>query len=669
MAAATSVVSTQEHDNNLETYSLIWLDSAVKESKDYIDAQQRLRKLINHLKAFDDIVQCESYIRSIPEEDRIIFIVNNRLGQEIVPRIHSLRQIFSIYIYYPNNKRNNDWTKKFSKIKSVCAQLNALVDQILSDQTKRSRNKVDEFLTINIFNTTSHEEKSTTGLNGQFVHSQLLIDRLLGMKPKETDKNELINLCKKFYKDNPSELAIIHEFEKDYLPDRALWWYTRESFLYRLLNKALRMQDIDLLFLFRFFIRDIYKQLEKLQYSTPIHVYRGQIISNDELQTLKSSIDQFISMNSFLSTSLDRRLALSFLNSSTLSDNLQRILFEIDLDPTLTGIKPFANITSNSFFTDEQEVLIMLGSIFRLVKIDYQDRVWIVHMTLCSDKDNNLKPIYDYMKNEYDKSEGESSIFSFGILLFKMGQYDKAQKYYNHLLNELPRDHPDLAPCYHNLGMIANNNGNYDEGLKWFNKALEIYTRTHKFDDPILAVEHNSIGEIHVRKGNNASALESFNKALIIRKKVFGEDHLETAMSYHNMGNAYQAEKKLQEAFECHQKALAIRQKHLPADHPDLGASHNCIGSVYLCYNCPDLALEFYNKALKIYQKSLPSQHSDIAMTHYNLGLLYAGKNDFQQAIDNFQKASTIFRATLPSTHPFIAIVDQDIQRVSNRLK
>ena len=104
----------------------------------------------------------------------------------------------------------------------MAIQLNVLVDQVLSDQKIKARNRVDEFISINVFNTISHEEKSTTGLNGQFVHSQLLIDRLLCMKPKATDKNDLINLCKQFYKGNSSELAIIQEFEKDYTADRAL---------------------------------------------------------------------------------------------------------------------------------------------------------------------------------------------------------------------------------------------------------------------------------------------------------------------------------------------------------------------------------------------------------------------------------------------------------------
>jgi tetratricopeptide (TPR) repeat protein len=548
-------------------------------------------------------------------------------------------------------------------------QLDVIVAQILSDQAKQVRNKIDEPLSINIFNTTGQKEQSTTEINGQFVHSQLLIDCLLRMTPKSTDKNEIIALCKKQYKDNATELAIIYEFEKDYSSDRALWWYTRESFLYRLLNKALRVQNIDLLFLFRFFIRDIRKQLEQFKCSTSICVYRGQLISNEELQALKTSIGQFITMNSFLSTSLDRRLALSFLTSSTSSDDLQRVLFEINIDPTLPGIKPCANITSHSFFTGEQEVLIMLGSIFRLISIDCQDQVWIIQLTLCSDSDDNLKPIFEYMKNEYDEGDGESSLFSFGILLFKMGQFDKAEKYYHRLLKELPNDHEDLAGCYHNLGMIDNHKGDYDSSLQWFNKALEIYARIMKPDDPVLAVTHNSIGEVHLKKGNRSGALESFNKALMIRKQAFGEDNLQVAMCFHNIGNVYQEEKKFQEAFECHQKALAIRQKHLPADHPDLGSSQNCIGSIYLCLGHLDLALQYYTMALKIYQKSLPAHHPNIAMSYYNLGLIYDFKGDFQQSLSNFQKASTIFHETLPSTHPHIALVDQDIRRISNKLK
>lgn len=363
MAATASVNSIDLRKKNLETYSLIWLDSEIEVNKEFADAQKQLRKQIHRLKTFSDEKQCATFIQSMDKEERAIFIVNAKLGRQVIPQIHSLPQILSIYLYTLDKRVDDGWLEEFNKV-SVTTSMKKLVEQVLAAHAVRNRNKVDEALSINVFNPACEKEKSTTGLNGDFVHSQLLTACLLSMMPQVTDKDELIRLSKEFYQGNAGELSIIHEFEKDYVPDRALWWYTRESFLYRLLNKALRIRDIDLLYLFRFFIHDIHEQLKQLQYPDPIRVFRGQLMSNDELQTLKSSIGQFISMNSFLSTSVDRRLALSFLSSSPASGDLQRVLFEIDLDPALPGVKPFADISSGSFFTNEKEVLIMLGSAF-----------------------------------------------------------------------------------------------------------------------------------------------------------------------------------------------------------------------------------------------------------------------------------------------------------------
>lgn len=55
-------------------------------------------------------------------------------------------------------------------------------------------------------------EQSTTGLNGQFVYTQLVINCLLRMKAVPSDKDELISLSKKQYKDSENELTIVCEF-------------------------------------------------------------------------------------------------------------------------------------------------------------------------------------------------------------------------------------------------------------------------------------------------------------------------------------------------------------------------------------------------------------------------------------------------------------------------
>ncbi|CAF1679187.1 unnamed protein product, partial [Rotaria magnacalcarata] len=55
---------------------------------------------------------------------------------------------------------------------------------------------------------------------------------------------------------------MIEEFDNSYKPDSAIWWYTRQSCFYRMMNKALRVQDFDTLFALRFFITDIAKQIK-----------------------------------------------------------------------------------------------------------------------------------------------------------------------------------------------------------------------------------------------------------------------------------------------------------------------------------------------------------------------------------------------------------------------
>ena len=72
----------------------------------------------------------------------------------------------------------------------------------------------------------------------------------------------LITSLKDYYKNQVSQLSVIEEFERTYRPSDALRWYTRDSFVYRLLNRALRRFNIELMFLFGFFVQGMYRQLK-----------------------------------------------------------------------------------------------------------------------------------------------------------------------------------------------------------------------------------------------------------------------------------------------------------------------------------------------------------------------------------------------------------------------
>jgi hypothetical protein len=327
-------------------------------------------------------------------------------------------------------------------VKGVIEDINELVIQVLSAQEKQtSRDRFEASLPITIFNTSGSREQSTTELNGQFVHSQILIDCLLRLKSTTTDKHDLVTYCKKQYASDNTQLKIIHEFEQEYSSDRALTWYTRDCFLYRLLNKALRVQNIDLLYLFAFFIRDLQQQLKRNQYSSLIHVYRGQLMTKKEVEQLKNSMGHLISMNSFLSTTLDRDVAIIFSgDTGTPNYDFQAVLFEIEADPRVVGTKSFADITRFSYMDDEEEILMMLGSIFRLTHIRYQGQLCIIQLQLCSEDGHDVKPIFDQMKSDYH-GDGHTNATVYGIVLANMGKFDDSERYLQRSLDESPPGH------------------------------------------------------------------------------------------------------------------------------------------------------------------------------------------------------------------------------------
>ncbi|CAF4888141.1 unnamed protein product, partial [Rotaria socialis] len=233
------------------------------------------------------------------------------------------------------------------------------------------------------------------------------------------------------------------------------------------MNKALRVRNTELIFLFRTVIRDIYEQLVVHQCQKRVIVYRGQILSKVEYKNLrKSSCGSMISLNSFLSTSLNRRIAERFVQQNMhlcASGDYVVVIFEIEADPSVVGTmkngknrRPFAQIDELSYYGEESEVLFMLGSIFRLNEIvshnqsssssslsaDGTMSTIIIRMTLCSDDNNDLKQLYDHMKNEYDREE--TNLLSLGDVLRNMGKFDLAEKYYRRWLSELPSNDPSL---------------------------------------------------------------------------------------------------------------------------------------------------------------------------------------------------------------------------------
>lgn len=347
------------------------------------------------------------------------------------------------------------------------SELDKLVARIKGDH--KIQQIIEQPFSINIF----AAGKSTGGVNGKFVFSQVLIECLLRLKPMENDTHELINYCKKVYEGNRYELANIREFERTYSSDKALWWYTRDTFFFKLLNSILRTENIHMIYLFRQYMADLQQQLKKNQTRSVLKVYRGQFLSSDELETLKKSCGLFISINSFFSTSTEYDRACTFINEFELPDDIERVLFIIEADPNRVTVKPFANISRFSEYEEENEILFMVGSIFRLENVSFHshEKLWKINMKLSNENDSDFKNVLKDMKQEL--GTGETTLQVLANVLCEMGQFDLAEFYLHRLLAQIPSNHPSFSDLYHELSKIASRARDYDKSVEYRQKALE----------------------------------------------------------------------------------------------------------------------------------------------------------------------------------------------------
>lgn len=137
------------------------------------------------------------------------------------------------------------------------------------------------------------------------------------------------------------------------------------DFLYgqRLIEVLIRMEQLclckSLNKTLRSHIQKLSQRLKEIyqQGQSTTKVYRFQLIKTDEIERISNNKHQFLSIHSFLYTLVNEDYS-KFLLSSVLSNP------DTMGDDVLAVYRPFANITRESSFPNEEEILFTIGCIF-----------------------------------------------------------------------------------------------------------------------------------------------------------------------------------------------------------------------------------------------------------------------------------------------------------------
>lgn len=360
-----------------EVYSVVWLDPLV--DPEDLHTQELATKLSDACTVFADILECLSHLKMAV--DQTILIISGSCAEQCIHSFHSIPSISCIVIYCAQREKYS-WIESYRKV-VTCVQTEAdLIEYVHCLMTIKCQTS---FYLI-------ERVKNNAATSMRF---RLTFECLKAASCRTHAKRDMVENCRMFYRHNLAQLATIDDFEKEYCSTDAISWYTKHSFIYKLINSALRAQNVDILCLFSFFIRDLQKQLAHT-YSSLVEthrndvfkVYRGMRISSSELNQLRHNADALVTTTSYMSTSKIREVATLFATKSVV-ENLEPVLFEITIDLSTVGKACFADVSAFSCFPEEEEVLFNFGSVFRIHSVDYDVGlgIWLVSMSVASTKE------------------------------------------------------------------------------------------------------------------------------------------------------------------------------------------------------------------------------------------------------------------------------------------
>jgi tetratricopeptide (TPR) repeat protein len=583
--------------------------------------QKKLRGLVNFGLTFDDIndTACIEFITQIVNE-QIILILSKTSMENLDTNIRDASQLRFIYISDNTKTSFND----FPKIRGIHPTMTDVYDQLERD--------------VNLFTydfgailSVSSDDTS----DSHFAYIQVLKDILLETDEKTDLKKNMLDFCREEYADNEIQLKFIDEFEQHFQSDDAVKWYTREeTFLFKMLTRAFRTPDPDILFKLRFFIQHLHRQLKPNVSTTPMIVYRTQLVSKEDFDKILNNQGGFLTFSQFLFANKNRITTKPTAETPFINSEYKSILFQMEIGTTI----PRMDIE-----TIPQEIIITAATVFRISNVEQvNDETSIVKLI---SNDDISKAVHEITKSVRESARGPFPLLRMAKLMKQMEYMRHTEYFCLILMNDSTAANNETASLivgglFHSLCTFYYEQEQYDRALDQLHKSIEAYSRVLSLDDIKLTPTYNNMGSIYHKQGLEEQALQLHKKAYDIQVKSANPDPESVAAYAGNIASVLVKQGKYDEAIPYLQRDLQIRQRlHPNGDDTHLAVKYHNLAGAQFRVNKYNEALENYRKCLEIELKLHPSTHPTVAVTYYNMATALEGLGQLEEAIETIRKA------------------------------
>lgn len=229
----------------------------------------------------------------------------------------------------------------------------------------------------------------------QHAFSYLFFTELIQRLPRPADPVQVfLEFCKLKYENVENSLQYkreMEDFANNYNETKAILWYTKpKNFASRMIDQTCISLNYEVLPKISFLLFDIYMQLKKLhdeqlgtRLKSGLKVFRGKIMSKDELNQLKTEGNLFVT-RSMVSASKNSEVAQSFCRKDGSNCVDESVLIAFQFDHVELEEKPIAFINELSQIPNEMEFLFPMGVVFRVQSCktmeENGEHIWIVNM-------------------------------------------------------------------------------------------------------------------------------------------------------------------------------------------------------------------------------------------------------------------------------------------------
>lgn len=104
----------------VQNYLAVWLDGNADLSNNDIQSNiEQLRNVINSVTLFSTIEDSLEFLKEI-ESEKIFVITSAAFAQTLVPQIHSMKAVNTIYICDEYQPLYEQWASEWPKVKGLC---------------------------------------------------------------------------------------------------------------------------------------------------------------------------------------------------------------------------------------------------------------------------------------------------------------------------------------------------------------------------------------------------------------------------------------------------------------------------------------------------------------------------------------------------------------------